>query len=400
MNVFDWIELHAGDGWVWYAKRLSGNDTQATAAHQAGPYIPKSVYFKLFPRVTASRERNPRASLPVTIDSHEQHRTVQAIWYNNKVVANGTRDETRITGWGGTESPLLDPDSTGSLCVFAFAQKTAQVDSHECHVWLCSTSEEEDSLEGVVGPVEPGRWILLHLGMGGVELRSESLPCVIGPDGVPEAWKSVFPRGEELVRETLSRRADLAGTSPDLRLMGRRDCEYELFRAIEEFHVLPEVKSGFGSVDSFIQYAHSVANRRKSRTGRSLELHAKAIFDEDGISYGYQEMTEPSKRPDFIFPSIEAYRDPSYPREKLFMLAAKTTCKERWTQILDEAAEIPTKHLLTVQEGLSEKQFKKMSDANVVLVVPSALHSKYPQSVRAGLLSVKGFIDRCRAASP
>jgi hypothetical protein len=56
------------------------------------------------------------------------------------------------------------------------------------------------------------------------------------------------------------------------------------------------------------------------------------------------------------------------------MLAAKTTCKDRWRQILNEADRIPAKHLLTLQEGVSEGQFREMNDAGVRLVVPRALH--------------------------
>ena len=36
------------------------------------------------------------------------------------------------------------------------------------------------------------------------------------------------------------------------------------------------------------------------------------------------------------------------------MLAAKTTCHDRWRQLIDTAGPIPVKHLLTLQEGVSE----------------------------------------------
>lgn len=40
-----WLDKASGDGWVWYAKRLSANDSGATDSHQAGIYIPKHVAF-------------------------------------------------------------------------------------------------------------------------------------------------------------------------------------------------------------------------------------------------------------------------------------------------------------------------------------------------------------------
>ena len=58
------------------------------------------------------------------------------------------------------------------------------------------------------------------------------------------------------------------------------------------------------------------------------------------------------------------------------MLAAKTTCKDRWRQILNEAARIDVKHLLTVQEGVSSPQFREMKEEGVRLVVPKTLHKR------------------------
>ena len=78
------------------------------------------------------------------------------------------------------------------------------------------------------------------------------------------------------------------------------------------------------------------------------------------------------------------------------MLAAKTTCKDRWRQILNEADRIPTKHLLTLQEGVSENQFQEMVEANVKLVVPQGLHESYPEWVRPHLISFESFIADVR----
>ncbi len=78
------------------------------------------------------------------------------------------------------------------------------------------------------------------------------------------------------------------------------------------------------------------------------------------------------------------------------MLAAKTTCKDRWRQVLNEASRIDVKHLLTLQEGVSEGQFREMTEAGVALVVPSVLHNAYPESVRSRLLSLETFIAEVR----
>jgi hypothetical protein len=78
------------------------------------------------------------------------------------------------------------------------------------------------------------------------------------------------------------------------------------------------------------------------------------------------------------------------------MLAVKTTCKDRWRQILTEADRISDKHLLTLQEGVSESQFREMTEARVRLVVPAELTNAFPKSVRPHLQTLESFIGDVR----
>lgn len=80
------------------------------------------------------------------------------------------------------------------------------------------------------------------------------------------------------------------------------------------------------------------------------------------------------------------------------MLAAKTTCKDRWRQIRNEVDRnrVVCLHLLTLQEGVSENQFNEMQAEGVELVVPLALHRSYPENVRERLLSVDNFLTLIR----
>ncbi|HFP1726886.1 TPA: type II restriction endonuclease, partial [Escherichia coli] len=105
-----------------------------------------------------------------------------------------------------------------------------------------------------------------------------------------------------------------------------------------------------------------------------------------------QAVTEGNKKPDFLFPSAEAYHNAEFPAEKLRMLAVKTTCKDRWRQILNEADKIHQVHLFTLQEGVSQTQYREMREAGVRLVVPSSLHKKYPEPVKAELMTLGSFI--------
>ena len=198
-------------------------------------------------------------------------------------------------------------------------------------------------------------------------------------------------------------RPDTALLDPDERLLRRRDCEYEIFQSVEKAVELPLIKEGFGNIEGFLSLAQSILQRRKARSGLSLELQTREIFIEEelreGEHFSYGVESESGRRPDFLFPSQALYRDCSYPSDRLRMLAVKTTCRDRWRQILNEANKITTKHLLTLQEGVSVKQFLEMQESGVRLVVPTGLKNSYPEDVRPELISLESFIGDVRLLS-
>ncbi|HET99303.1 MAG TPA: hypothetical protein ENH89_02775, partial [Aurantimonas coralicida] len=98
-----------------------------------------------------------------------------------------------------------------------------------------------------------------------------------------------------------------------------------------------------------------------------------------------------------LFPNKGRYEDPEHPATELRILAAKTTLRDRWRQIMREADRIPLKHAITLQEGLSDNQFREMREAGLQLVVPVPLWSKYPQGIRDELWSLERFIAEARA---
>ena len=171
--------------------------------------------------------------------------------------------------------------------------------------------------------------------------------------------------------------------------------EYRLFRAIEHARYGETVAKGFASVDDFIALANQVLNRRKSRAGKSLEHHLAAIFDENKIEYAPQATTEGNKKPDFLFPSEEAYHDMTFAIDKLCTLAAKTTCKDRWRQILNEADRLrdENKYLCTMQQGISAAQMDEMQAEKVILVVPKPYITAYPKDRRDRIWTVGRFVD-------
>ena len=53
--------------------------------------------------------------------------------------------------------------------------------------------------------------------------------------------------------------------------------------------------------------------------------------------------------------------------------------------------------MLTLQEGVSENQFREMREAGVQLVVPRPLHTSYPAAVRPELLSLAEFVAEVKS---
>lgn len=385
----EWLGGVIARGAHVFVKRLSANDTGATGSHQVGPYLPLSVVKVVWPALPRRRsELNPKVALHVEFRSHQGEPADAALtWYNNKLFG-GTRNEFRLTNWGGRSAPVQDAGNTGAIFVLAVSRGISGRDE-DAEAWVCRNDVEEDSVEAVLGPVEPGGGSLLS-----ARVQREGR-CALAREDIPPEWLEEFPRPERLVTEAITR---CGGTrsSPDSRLITRRACEFALFESVEREHVLPKIAKGFRTVDEFVALAGEVTNRRKSRSGRSLELHLLRVFSEEGLHPSHGEISEGKKRPDFLFPSAAAYRNRTYPEEGLRMLAAKTTVKDRWRQILNEAHRVKRKHLLTLQQGVSTEQFAEMQAANVTLVVPASLHRAYPGRIRPHLVTLERFIREVR----
>ena len=172
-----------------------------------------------------------------------------------------------------------------------------------------------------------------------------------------------FPSTEEIsqharaiIQKFNNRSSRDAISNPDKELVSWIDTEYKLFKAIEEHKYSSLVSTPSGNVESLVTTANMVLNRRKSRAGKSLEHHLAYIFDANSVKYTPQGQTEGKHKPDFIMPSIQNYHLANFPADKLTFLGAKTTCKDRWRQVLSQADRIPRKHLFTLQPGISSNQ--------------------------------------------
>jgi len=190
---------------------------------------------------------------------------------------------------------------------------------------------------------------------------------------------------------------------PDGTLMRWVSMEHRMFRTLEKHRISESIATGFldagggVDVDAFLKLSLSVHNRRKSRAGLSLEEHISAVFSANAIRYVKKAKTEGKKEPDFLFPSKAAYDDPGFPPACLTMLGSKTTLKDRWRQVLNEADRIPDKHLLTLQPAISEDQTAEMRTERLQLVIPRELHAQgFSTSQQEWLMGLDDFLAEVR----
>jgi hypothetical protein len=106
--------------------------------------------------------------------------------------------------------------------------------------------------------------------------------------------------------------------------------------------------------------------------------------------------TEDRKKPDFLSPGFSAYHDKTFPAVKLRLLGAKTSCKDRWRQVLSEGARVTQKHLITLEPAISSNQLAEMKSNSLQLVVPQAIQQTYSTSDQAWLLSLDDFIGEVK----
>lgn len=237
------------------------------------------------------------------------------------------------------------------------------------------------------------RYILEELGIEPEETEPDALSRLIDKFGGTFPGTAKF---SEFARRTLpgiEPRED-----PDRALVAWMEHEEALFRHMERLVVADRLKDGFfegdkADVEGFLSFSLSVQNRRKSRAGYAFAHHVEALLVACEVRYKREATTEKRNAADFLFPGEAEYADLAFAPEKLRMLAVKTTCKDRWRQVLAEADRIPLKHLLTLEPSISRAQTDEMKSQLLQLVVPSGIHESYHAEQREWLMAVRDFVD-------
>jgi len=372
----------------FFCKFISANDAGLTDTHQDGIYLAKSSWPLFF---DSSGEKSENKDRVVSVYWEEGCPPVQSrlVWYGR-----GTRSEYRITRFW-PNSPYDKKDCVGDLLILIPINKNEVIASllrteEDVETFLSSFSISLIKNFSVYGVTPPGTKTKAALTEEQIIAEYALL------------FDGKFPVSQNMAtaaREINNRLKRVNLGAPDHALLKWIDVEYKLFKSIEDFAYKDILIKPFESVGQMIEFSSGVLNRRKSRAGRSFEHHIDFLLTSWGIPFSHPGRTEGKKKPDFIFPSNDAYADYTFDNKLLTFLGAKTTCKDRWRQILNEANRIPVKHLITLQQGISENQMEEMKSENVILVVPRQYHEMYPPKFQPDLVDVTTFFQELRSKS-
>ena len=243
------------------------------------------------------------------------------------------------------------------------------------------------------------RYILDELGIEFEEPETAQL------DSVLSKLKGKFPTTVEfssLARKSLVKIDPRDGA--DDALIAWLEREEALFKRLEHTIVADRLRNGFmignkSDVDGFLKFSLTVQNRRKSRAGHSLEHHLNAVFTAYELQFDQGAWTEGKASPDFLFPGSKEYHDPAFEQERLTLLGSKSTCKDRWRQVLSEGRRIPKKHLITLEPAISVAQNDEMRSHLLQLILPKTLHATYKPAQQAWLMDLAGFIKHVKSRS-
>jgi hypothetical protein len=365
-------------------KFISPNDVGLTGSHQGGYYLPKSEW-EMFSEHPPERGKNAETEVKI-LWQDGQVTDSRVKWYG------AAKSEYRLTRFG-KDFPFITQDCVGNLLVLI------PEDYQHFLAFVLDLEEDIEEVQAALDVEITQSWAAYRREVPAVAIaiaEETEEECIEKRFRKFAEAITAFPTGaifSEATRQALLECIkDFEKFLADETLMRCVDAEYRLFRLVERQLCMAEITRLFKDVDDFIGTAATIMNRRKSRAGRSFENHVEYVLTRAKIPH--QMRPDIDGKPDVIIPSVEAYNDTKYPVNKLVMLGLKTTCKDRWPQVLKEAMRVPQKHILTLQQGIAPSQLNEMHGNKVQLIVPKKIHHQYPtKDVAMKLLTVEDFIN-------
>ena len=390
------------------AKRLSAVETEASLSHQHElngvkdlmALFGKSSDKKNFPALFLYLHDDEEAEESISVSREKGTVT----WYDARA-SHPKRTEYRLYY---SVSSFIENASEGDLLIVGFNGNqvwfivAAQGSDIEAQLlWLFDLREEFSKKENTKFQIKD-----LHRDKHSLNIIEQKILEQLGfkteldidlnTEDLLSRFKGKFPTTSEFSSYT----RELSGIKnsledPDGALLRWWEEEEKLFRALERKIVEKQLDKGFKNVNHFTEFAKSVLNRRNSRAGHAFENHITQILTDHHIYFDRGKRTEYKSKPDFIFPSIDIYHKASADSSLipfLTMLAAKTSCKDRWRQITKEAKLIKTKHLITLEPSISVDQTDEMNRHSVQLIIPEDIFSSYLPEQQKWLMTLGEFI--------
>ncbi|MCB1318884.1 MAG: hypothetical protein KDK34_01460, partial [Leptospiraceae bacterium] len=358
----DALLTEISDAQLTFLKFLAPNDIGLTGSHQDGIYLPTDCW-ELF--LDAPGPKGENKSEEVYLDWGDGRSDAYFKWYGK------SKSEYRLTRVRSYFAQY-EERYVGALFVLMSDGPTADM-RRTCQARVV---EDEDDIIAVLNflgitPNETNRLLRFDLD----ERLRPDCEAFLKESG------REFPDTDRISKRAQQIHRQLYGNTeqgiskgvveqPDRAILDLMSIEYSLFRFMERELYRTLLEKPFRDVENFLRMALEINNRRKSRAGRSLENHLAYILQSAGLEFSNTATTEDRKKPDFLFPGMEAYHNPKFPAERLIMLGAKTTCKDRWRQIMSEADRVKQKYIFTLQQGISGAQLNEMRSADVQPVLP------------------------------
>jgi type II restriction enzyme len=361
-------------------KFITANDTGTTGGHQCGYHVSKDAWSMFL-----DEEATKGSNIDIPIRIHWQNDFVTESRF--KYYGVGTRNEYRITRFG-RGFPFLNDENVGDLLVLARFDKDyyeafvlqTDDDIDDFFSYFNLSYDKTNQIIDVHQSIQPEQRLLTLIN-DFIAKYADFPDTRVMANGA----RMCFNEANGIITRNIV-------TAPDDVLLGWLDTEYTLFKYMEEKVYSDITTKPFPSIDTFVAMANEVLNRRKSRAGKSLEHHLADIFTHNELIFEEQVITEEKKKPDFVFPNGQCYHNLTFPGELLTVLGAKTTCKDRWRQVLNEADRVDDKYLFTLQQGISSNQLKEMQDYRLHLVVPHKYLTSFPKEYRGGICDLSSFI--------
>lgn len=368
-----------------FCRFITANDTGKNGSHQAGFYIPKCAATLLFDTPGVKGKNKDKF---VKVEWQGNFTTDSRFIYYGQ----GTRNEYRITCFG-KGFPFFEEDNVGDLLIIAqqsedyyhgFVLQTDQ-DIDDFFAFFNLSSEMTNQLIDVAQANTPEKQLEASI-QEFISLYADFPETV----QMAKLARDIYNKIHKITDAEICK-------SPDSQLLKWIDTEYSLFRGFEEKIYAPVYSASFPNCQELVRFSNIILNRRKSRAGKSLEHHLATIFTVAQLEYEEQAVTEDNKKPDFLFPNGKAYHNLLFPTDKLVFLGAKTTCKDRWRQVLNEANRIETKYLFTLQQGISKNQLREMKHENLKLVVPASYRKSFDEEFQPEIETLASFIAMVKA---